>query len=530
MSNSINELNGGFFYRKGCRAAKQAGDKWPELCQLEVENIELTCREEITRQKAFYHKLRWDTNQIDSCLNAGPGERPQQLVEYNYRIGFVLALVTGLIILCEALFCSWAFDPFREVGPKKYLFALGMTSLGLLIFKLILNYLQKSLHPNRYLTLVLYMSVGAGFAVVVALLNLAVVRGFLLDALARGGAASEFYSRSGPLMILMFSAMAVAFALGGGLIMKEAGDRLLGSRSVLKIYRKREENHRLMTEIPPAMERLEAMPRICELNFSKGAIETLEKMRKQNEKRESNRDRGLLLRLGVFIGVLALILLLVCRAFAGDLLVVGLDLSLSQKATDYTGETEFSKNLRAIQEGVIPKLRPSSTLYILGITATSFASPYWILKAKTGSDPGYFGEVLKREVQGISEGWDKVSESLRPTEKFTDIFGFLNLAEMIFQSFPADKRRLLLYSDMRHCTPSINLEKPARIDPAVIEGLKGKIHIPALAGTEIYCLGVHCYGKSDLFYHSLRRFWLDFFALTKGTLRAYTNLREVNLH
>ena len=527
------------FYEQGCRTAMWVGEKWPEICRSLIENVELKCKEEITNLKAHYHKLKYELNEINSSLNAGPGERPQQVVAYNLKIGCFFLLSTLLLMGGESFLVVWTFDPFPEMGVKKYLISVAITILGFIIFERILYLLSQLTTPRNFHILTLFLAVAAGIMAVVALLSLAWVRGFLLKALigsrmmplTENTAAQKFYQSSGSLMNLLFAAMAVAFALGGALLMREAGERIAGSSSVLKLYKRKEKIQNLMTEIPSRMERLEALARMGENEFSRGATETLARIKRGEETRERHKDRWVLIALGIFIAVLLFVFIITSHLFARELVVVGLDVSVSELAVDYKGETEFAKNLTAIGERIVPNLGPDSDLLIMGITGNSLASPFYILRARTGKDPGYFGELLKREIQGISEEWGKTSRSLKATEKFTDIFGFLSLAAMTLESLPTEKRTLVMLSDMRHCTPTINLEKPDRLDPKLLEKLKEKIHIPNLEGTNIYIHGVHSFGKTvpDLYYHDLKKFWVDFISLTKGTLKVYSNLREINL-
>ncbi len=368
---------------------------------------------------------------------------------------------------------------------------------------------------------------------------MAKVRGFLLQAIIGSKFLSndemltiaDFYKRLGPVMTGVFSAMAVAFALGGGLLLREASERIAGSSTVLKMYKRRAKIQDEMTKIPARIERLGGRPKIFKNDFSRGAIETLEGIQRGEEKREKYKDRWLLAGIGVFILCVILFLIFAGRLFAGEMVVVGLDMSVSELAVDHKGETEFSKNVKVVGEAIVPNLGPDSDLRIWGITGNSLRSPYEILKGRTGKDPGYFGELLKRDIQRISEEWGKVSRTLKPTQKMTDLFGYFSLAAMTYESFPTGKKTLLVLSDMRNCTPTLNLELPERLDPKLLDKLKGKIHIPNLEGTDIHIHGVHSFGKAapDLYYHDLKAFWVEFISLTKGTLKAFSNLREISL-
>ena len=58
------------------------------MCQRVVENLELKCKGEVTDLKAHYHTLKYEHNEINAHLSAGPGERPQQVVAYNLKTGY----------------------------------------------------------------------------------------------------------------------------------------------------------------------------------------------------------------------------------------------------------------------------------------------------------------------------------------------------------------------------------------------------------------------------------------------------------
>ena len=82
-------------------------------------------------------------------------------------------------------------------------------------------------------------------------------------------------------------------------------------------------------------------------------------------------------------------------------------MTVSELAVDHKGETEFAKNRTAIGERIVPNLGPDSDLFIVGITGNSLASPYYILRARTGKERGYFGELLKQDIQRIGGKGEK---------------------------------------------------------------------------------------------------------------------------
>jgi hypothetical protein len=107
------------------------------------------------------------------------------------------------------------------------------------------------------------------------------------------------------------------------------------------------------------------------------------------------------------------------------------------------------------------------------------------------------------------------------------ILGALRLADELFDQQPdADRRTLIIFSDMRQSTPDLDLEAPNVLPPfATVTTRCGAI--PRLRNVQIYVLGADGAGRSSAYWQSLRGFWKDYFQNTGAALKSYSVLREM---
>jgi hypothetical protein len=100
--------------------------------------------------------------------------------------------------------------------------------------------------------------------------------------------------------------------------------------------------------------------------------------------------------------------------------------------------------------------------------------------------------------------------------------GALSLAAILFPQ-NADKKNLIIFSDMRHCVEGINLEKEKKIDAdATLAKVKQTGLIMGLQGVRVWCLGVDSAGVTPEYWSSLREFWAKVFNRTGAKLVAFT--------
>ena len=88
---------------------------------------------------------------------------------------------------------------------------------------------------------------------------------------------------------------------------------------------------------------------------------------------------------------------------------------------------------------------------------------------------------------------------------------------------------MILFSDMRHITPELDLERPARITvPEALVRIERHKLLADLNGIDVYALGVHDVGKPVAYWNSLRDFWLEYFRRAGANLKMNSALRDLS--
>jgi hypothetical protein len=209
-------------------------------------------------------------------------------------------------------------------------------------------------------------------------------------------------------------------------------------------------------------------------------------------------------------------------------LVVEIDLSSSVAAKGHDDKTEFEKNLAAITR-LLSQVPSNSRITVLGITENSFSQPYVLLSAKTTSDKGYFGQKLAAARQQIIHVWHDRSAHLQPNAPGTDILGSLVVAGQVLQQAPAaDRKVLVLLSDMREFTRHLNFETQSTIpiDTALAKVDEGRF-LPNLKGVDVYVLGADAAGQEVAQWDRVREFWAAYFQKQGANLQVYSILRPL---
>jgi hypothetical protein len=176
---------------------------------------------------------------------------------------------------------------------------------------------------------------------------------------------------------------------------------------------------------------------------------------------------------------------------------------------------------------LLGNLPAGARVAVLGITSESFAQPYVILQAHLSADPGYFGEKLAAGMRQIVLAWKKRSARLQPRFSRTDILGALMLVSALFAEHPdAQKRVLVLYSDMRKDTPDLELESERALHLSTALGKVQQRHfLVDLRGIDVYVLGADAAGEQVARWQELRAFWEGYFNRTRAHLKAYSVFR-----
>ena len=216
------------------------------------------------------------------------------------------------------------------------------------------------------------------------------------------------------------------------------------------------------------------------------------------------------------------------QAESGLHLIGILDLSATELATGAGEKSEFAENVRAISR-VLGQTSAGSRITILGITNRSLVNPLVLLSARLPTDTGYFGSRLAAGQRTLSAAWKKQADGLNPAFRETDLLGALEFAADVFARSDFSQKRLACFSDMRHFTAELDLEKPKVID--VQKSLKRvETHggFASLRDVEVFVFGAGAHGASNGManWAGLRAFWVEYFRRSGARLRVLSTTRE----
>jgi hypothetical protein len=209
-------------------------------------------------------------------------------------------------------------------------------------------------------------------------------------------------------------------------------------------------------------------------------------------------------------------------------LVVAVDLSSSvAKATGVDNKTEMDKDLAAVSR-LLTSIPAGSHVTVIGINDRSFSQPYVLLSAQLDANEGYFKERISSARRELLQVWQKRCATLISRSQQTDLLGSLIVASQLFHSHTGGANVLVILSDMRHETRSLNLERFSTVPSQAALKKAESAHLVAdLKGVDVYALGVDGAGKSVAYWDSLRNFWQAYFREAGASLRAYSMLREL---
>ncbi|MBV9760277.1 MAG: VWA domain-containing protein [Acidobacteriaceae bacterium] len=205
--------------------------------------------------------------------------------------------------------------------------------------------------------------------------------------------------------------------------------------------------------------------------------------------------------------------------------VVALDSSTSENVKGRDGKTAFEKNVTGI-ERLLGSVEPDTRITVIGITESSFADPYILLQAEVSPDRGYFGERLEAARRELIGAWMKRASRLAPTAPGTDVLGALCFAGELFRKEASGRKRsLILYSDMRHVTRDLNLERPTllSIDRAIVN-LEQRGLLADLSGVEVAVSGANADRRQVADWEWIRAFWLAYFERAGASVKDYSML------
>jgi hypothetical protein len=215
--------------------------------------------------------------------------------------------------------------------------------------------------------------------------------------------------------------------------------------------------------------------------------------------------------LGGFVATLAL----------ADTVVVGVDRSTSSDVN-----TESNDNLAKVEEIIRTENTPGTRIAVLGIVKDSFGSPI-IFDDTVPLESGRFGQRLEEWRLRAIKKWRARKQSLSPSENGSDIFGFLSRASLIFADDPNGKKRLLVFSDMRHVGRGYNFEIAGGLAKARLKELDAQGLVATLQGVKVWILGAHTNGVSPAHWMKLKDFWSEYMKRSGAELMMFSPSRRI---
>ena len=509
--------------RLGSEAAEHIARRAEDYCECERQRIQLSNQARINDLHVEGSRLIKLERQIEDRLrSATPAGDLRSRKRKVYFYWF-----TGILLTVAAFFFSLiAFGPYR-LGWYGDLYCLGIALVTPFAIEVFLD-AWKSEKLFKAVVTAVFLAAIAGGAL------LATIRGDLLSqqvhesapAIVIDGETSppipepenSFYDSTRSSLRMLMLLLALAIDLGAGVAMHRA--LLLGASSG-------EDFEKLSLELAGIRERLAAIVfEITALNNAPGIFvarfwrDFYRSMLTQTVRQAATKLLGLALCLLLFGGG---------RAFGQERLnlVIAVDLTASETVTDHDNQSQFGKNIQGVTQ-LLASVPADSKVTIIGITESSFAQPYILLSATVSDDQGYFGERLAAARRQLIRAWQKRSAQLEPRALSTDVLGALLVGSALFQGAPGCQRKVfVLYSDMRHVTPGLNLESPSsiRVDTVLTRVESHKL-MANLSGVEVFVLGADAARESVAQWESLKRFWTSYFEKAGAVLYSYSVLCE----
>jgi hypothetical protein len=490
-------------------------------CKHEEQRIELTNQPKILALKYEGSLLQDEERDLIEQLRQAPA--PGDLRSRKRRASYYWG-VTAILTLAGFVFSFVAFDPYR-LGWKSYLYCFGIAVVTPFLAEMTLE---------KWKTESLFKSVAAVacLAALVSLLLLATIRGDVLaeqmnnstpviafdDVQPSPTSQNNFYAATIPFLRLVMILLAVAMELGAGLALHEAW-RLISdvAEDWKQLERRVTEVRQRITSIIDELTTLENEPAAFAARFWRNFYRSL----------ITHGVRSAITKL-LLVAVTTLIFV-ASRASAQEqtTLVVAVDLTQSVAVQGPDQKTEFQKNIDGVTR-LLTQVPANSRVTVLGITDQSFAQPYIILSARIPSDAGYFSERLSAARSELVRTWKVRSARLKPVFRYTDIIGTLVIASQVFEEQSETSRKILvIFSDMRHRTPDLDIESPATVACFSRTPKKTEVVVADLHGVQVHALGVDAAGASITYWQSLQGFWREYFRKTGANVKEYSALREL---
>ncbi|MEM2947665.1 MAG: hypothetical protein QXN96_05465 [Candidatus Bathyarchaeia archaeon] len=521
-------------------------EKIRELCKTKAERIRKENQAAINKLTLLGQMKSSVETEIVKSIEASSGGKSKESLRSMRNQG-IAEFCFSLMLLVPSLFLNqWSISPF-EFGWFAPLISLGISIIVVISLERMLALLTNILPERASLIWNLFIVTAAGVFGTAAVLYLSRVRNDLAvltmfshyNSPDFASAVQKFYEKSLGVLKGVFPLLTLGLDLTAAVLLHSAVSKLSYAVPILGSHRMLEHTRKELINIASEIKTRESVPEVFINCYMEGVLKAEGELKKKQsikkegkpikqpltpEDLEMKRARNLTIAIILFI-ILLLLLIYAVGAFGSETALIGLDITGSNSVKDYTGISEFEKNLQGVKR-VIEQARQGSELKAYAIHEESYSKPYLLFEGKISEKPGYFGQFRQRDIKSLLDKWDSLSKTLKPSAKQTDIIGFLFLAQELFECRKGEKV-LIIFSDMRH-TKGINLEKPDVVESSAVEKAKHLFGVPNLKGVKIYVYGAHANGKSISYSASLKRFWSDYLKQSNGELVVFSPLREVN--
>ena len=496
--------------------------------------------------KAGYLSARRNQQQIELIQR---GNLPSIFTYESLIRGIFMGIILLISAIGEFVFARWTIMPFGLGQWETSLVAVTIVVLSFEGLNSYLTFLRKS--NSKYEDRLFLMFSSIGFLLLILLIFFgADVRQVLFQTSASLSssnslegtvkAADTFFGSANASFVWLMVTLSAAITIIGGIAYHDVKNRILMALAIRKLYTDITKTEAELQRLHDQQSGIDSQMNSFEARFDHGFLKAqVEQQEAEQMKAAQNSgpDDGhqqnnsapingmsnikakidsLVVLSPILLIMLALLIFFLFRGVANAETIICLDMSKSMESSDYEGrQTAFEKNVEGVAGFLRDNLMPGDKVKVLGITENSFSHPYFILEGQVSTNKGAFGEVVARDKLRLLQTWRNLK--LRPVAKITDIFGALNLASSLFN--PLDKnKKLILFSDMRHCTDSLDLETPQEINVETRIRQVSERHLVApLSDVKIWCLGVHSAGKTPHYWRSLNAFWTEYFRKSKAS-------------
>ena len=459
------------------------------------------------------------------------GNPPEGMVRENLARSWFMGFLLSISLAGEWVFLKWTFDPIDLGKVGAILLAVTVIIIFIEIMDLYLTSLRKKF-PTAQDSLFLILSCVCFLLVLLIIFCGADIRERLffankMQSLASSPedtlkAADEFFRETRNKFPILMISITTALTIIAGITYHDVKNRYFSSRSSRRLYKRQKKNRKQTVLLIQAMADMDAELSRFKADFDLAYLEEkmrLARMGEENvngfqwfkQSRQRNPDFWKIIGLTVFLILFGFVLFFFgLKGTAKGETLIFLDLSQSMGVSDYVGKkTEFQENVNGIEFYIQNNISPGESIKVVSITEKSFSNPYVLLERKITSNKGAFGEIIAKDKLNLLNQWRKLG--LKPMANSTDLFGAMQLASILFPPQSKDKR-LVIFSDMRHYSKTMDLESPDIINVDVMfnEVLRKGL-VPSLDGAKVWCLGVHSSGKTPAYWKSLRDFWVKYF-------------------